>query len=458
MTEATVAHPPVKFTQSKLDALPCEPTRYEIRDTQQPGLICRVSPPGRKYPNGRRVLQVYGRAKGIPAPIRVTICEVGELPLTALKGQASVRSRADEILAQLRAGENPNETARQRHADQAAQGQVDKVAGITLGDAYAEYVRVKALRPRTVEGYDLILRRDLADWKDKPLREITGAMAVTRHAEIARTSRSVAMRAMQVLRAVHRFASEFYGTDDNELPFGRCPVDKVNRVQRKWSRSDARTRKLGTDDVRPWLESVRRLPIEQIQGDAERMAAYLELMLLTGLRRREAGFMLWSDVDFKRGTIKVRATKNGKDHTLPMTRRVREILEARKRARDELKARKQNEAVPESDEATAGDEFVIGTSEVRKQLVRIEKATGLTISPHDLRRSWASFAERAGLGAYAIKAALNHGTSGDVTGTHYAQLDTEDLRPLMQKVEDYIIRLVEPVDNVVTMPVRGAAA
>ena len=435
MTETSVSREPFKFTQTKLDALPAESTRYEVRDTKQPGLICRVSPPGSKYPVGRRVLQVYGRAKGITAPIRVTICEVGELPLEALKGQASVRGRVDEILAQLRAGENPNEAARQQRAEKAIQAQADTLAGVTLGDAYKEYLKTKVLRPNTLVGYTVTMDRDLADWKDKPLREITGAMAVTRHAEIARTSRSVAMRSMQLLRAVHRFASEFFGTDDNELPFGRNPVDKVNRVQRKWSRSGVRTRKLGTDDVRPWLEAVRRLPIEQPQGDPERMAAYLELMLLTGLRRREAGFMLWSDVDFKRGTIKVRATKNGTDHTLPMTRRVREILEARKE--------------------TAVDEFVIGTDQVHWQLVRIEKATGLTISPHDLRRSWASFAERAGIGGYAVKAALNHASTGDVTGTSYVQIGREDLLPLMQRVEDFILRLAAPVDNVV--PMRGAA-
>ncbi|CRI63733.1 putative Site-specific recombinase, phage integrase family protein [Thiocapsa sp. KS1] len=445
MTEASLARQPFKFTQARLAALPFEPNRYDVRDTDQPGLICRVSPPGSRYPNGRRILQVYGRAKGITAPIRVTICEVGELPLTALKGQASVRGRVDEILAQLRAGENPNETARQQRAEKAIQAQADELAGVTLGDAYKAYLKTKVLRPNTLVGYTVTMDRDLADWRDKPLREITGAMAVTRHAEIAKRSRSVAMRAMQVLRAVHRFASEFYGTDDNELPFGRCPVDKVNRVASKWSRADVRKRKLGTDDVRPWLEAVRRLPIDQPQGDPERMAAYLELLLLTGLRRREAGFMLWSDVDFKRGTIKVRATKNGTDHTLPMTKRVREILEARKRARDTQSAE------TEQDRKRAA--YVIGSAEVRWQVARIEKATGIVVSPHDLRRSWASFGERAGIGGYAIKAALNHGTTGDVTGTHYAQLDTEDLRPLMQQVEDYILRLAAPPrSNVTRLP------
>ncbi|WP_296697485.1 tyrosine-type recombinase/integrase [Thiocapsa sp. UBA6158] len=439
MTEATVAHPPFKFTQAKLKALVCEPTRYDVRDTQQAGLICRVSPPGKRYPKGRRVLQVYGRAKGVTSPIRVTICEVGELPLEALKGQVSVRGRVDEILAQLRAGENPNETERQLRAEKAIQQQADDLAGVTLVQAYKKYLTTKALSPRTIEGYQLIIDRDLADWQDKPLREITGAMAVTRHAEIRLKSRSVAMRAMQVLRAVHKFASEQYGDDEDQLPFGRCPVDKVNRVQKKWSKSPPRTRKLGKDDVRPWLECVRRLPIEQPQGDPERIAAYLELMLLTGLRRREAGFMLWSDVDFRRQTITVRKTKNGTDHTLPMTRRVREILEERKQAR------------------APGDAYVIGTAEVRKQLVRIEKATGLTVTPHDLRRTWASFAERAGIGSYSIKAGLNHLSTGDVTGTNYVQIDTDDLRPDMQKVEDYILRLAEPADNVVALPLRGAA-
>jgi len=151
MTEATVAHPPFKFTQAKLKALVCEPTRYDVRDTQQAGLICRVSPPGKRYPKGRRVLQVYGRAKGVTSPIRVTICEVGELPLEALKGQVSV--------AQLRAGENPNETERQLRAEKAIQQQADDLAGVTLVQAYKKYLTTKALSPRTIEGYQLIIDR-----------------------------------------------------------------------------------------------------------------------------------------------------------------------------------------------------------------------------------------------------------------------------------------------------------
>jgi integrase len=365
--------------------------------------------------------------------LRIKVSNLGELPVTALKGRPSVRAKVDEILAQLRQGVNPNEEERKRRAAERQRREADEVADVTLGKAFEKCVEIKNLRPQTLAGYQRAVDRDMADWKDKPLRAITGAMAVTRHAELLKRSSNVAMRAMQVLRLTHRFASDFWGTDDNELPFGRCPVDRANPVQRQWSRTEARSGKLRAEDLAAWLASVRNLPDGQKRGDGERMARYLEFILLTGLRRREAAFLRWSDVDFRTSTLVVRETKNHRDHTLPFTKRVREILLERKRTDEQ-------------------QEYVFGSAEVRWQLLRIERETGIKLSPHDLRRSWATFAEKAGLGAYAIKAALNHLTTGDVTRNHYAQLDTEDLRPLMQRVEDYILRLGEGhTDNVVEL-------
>jgi len=451
VTASTIPQDPFKFTQARLEALPFSEAEYSVRDTEQPGLICRLFPPGKKYPDGLKMLQVYRKPKGGASPVRVRICKLGELPMTALKGTPSVRSTVDEILAQLREGVNPNEATRQRQAEERAQAKADKVSDTTLGQAFEKYVEIKRLRPTTLKAYRLAVDRDLGDWKDKPLREITGAMAVTRHAKIAKISSSTAMRAMQVLRLTHHFATDFFGDDFNDAPFGRCPVDKVNRVQRQWSRTTARTDKLRLEDLAPWLASVRRLAEEQRRGDGKRMGLYLELVLLTGLRRREAGFMRWADVDFRRGTLTVRETKNHRDHTLPMTRRVRDILLDRKRTVDE-----EDRERAKTDKEHKPTEHVFGSAETRWQLYRIERETGIHASPHALRRSWAIFAEKAGLGAYAIKAALNHITTGDVTGTHYAQIDTDDLRPLMQRVEDFILRHAEQrTDNVVELHAGG---
>jgi hypothetical protein len=66
--------------------------------------------------------------------------------------------------------------------------------------------------------------------------------------------------------------------------------------------------------------------------------------------------------------------------------------------------------------------------------------------------------EREGVGAYGIKAALNHKTTGDVTGLHDTQVTVEDLRPIMQTVEDAILRRAEQrADNVVTLRPEVAA-
>jgi len=47
-----------------------------------------VHPPGKKHPDGRKVSQVYRKPKGGTAAVRVDVCAHGELPTTALKGQA----------------------------------------------------------------------------------------------------------------------------------------------------------------------------------------------------------------------------------------------------------------------------------------------------------------------------------------------------------------------------------
>ncbi len=256
MTTESIPHAPFKFTQARLDALPpATGTRYTVRDSDQPGLICVIHPSGLRFPEGRRTLQVYARAKGIATPLRVSICEVGALPLTALKGQPSVRTQAAEILAKLRQGINPNEELRQQQAELRRQAQADAVATITLSEAFQKCNEIQPVSANTLSGYRVAIDRDLKDWKDKPLKDITATMAVMRHAELGKAPTGNPARAMQTLRKVHRFATQFWGTDDNELPFGRCPVDKVNVVARQWAKTAPRTRKLMDADLGPWLET-----------------------------------------------------------------------------------------------------------------------------------------------------------------------------------------------------------
>jgi hypothetical protein len=117
------------------------------------------------------------------------------LPFTALKGTQSIRSRVDEIMAQLRQGINPNEADRQRREAQRKEREADEVAGITFEQAFNKAIEIKPVRARTLTGYQAVVDEELAIWKDKPLREIDGKMALARWAEIDKEDGNV-QRAM----------------------------------------------------------------------------------------------------------------------------------------------------------------------------------------------------------------------------------------------------------------------
>jgi integrase len=72
--------------------------------------------------------------------------------------------------------------------------------------------------------------------------------------------------------------------------------------------------------------------------------------------------------------------------------------------------------------------------------------TGLWISPHDLRRTFASIAAEL-LPAYLLKRLTNHANGADVT-LGYVIKSVSDLREPMQKVENAILSLAG--QNVVT--------
>jgi integrase len=54
-------------------------------------------------------------------------------------------------------------------------------------------------------------------------------------------------------------------------------------------------------------------------------------------------------------------------------------------------------------------------NDLRAALEQVAKAGGKAITPHDLRRTFGSFAERAGAPITTLKVLMNHSTRGDTT-------------------------------------------
>jgi hypothetical protein len=185
-------------------------------------------------------------------------------------------------------------------------------------------------------------------------------------------------------------------------------------------------------------------------------------MALTGCRTSEALRLKRSSIDWIAGTLRFLKTKNRRDHLLPLTETLREIVSRRA-------AWSSNGCVFSS--LRAGKSL----GNFRRALARVRKVSGVKeFCPQDLRRWAATAMEQAGVGVYTMKGVLNHlsgrrvviGTiSGegvedqvvegeihaadrDVTGG-YVQISLEMKRWALEKIEPYLwgekdIRLAEP--------------
>src|SRR5262249_51331427 len=119
-------------------------------------------------------------------------------------------------------------------------------------------------------------------------------------------------------------------------------------------------------------------------------ADYLELLLLSGLRKTEAASLECADVDMTERVIRVPAVRSeaGKAVDLPMSDFLYDLLARRA--------------------ALGKTRFVFPSRsghivEVKLSLALIKQACGIEVSPHDLRRSFISIAESCDISPYALK-------------------------------------------------------
>ena len=123
-------------------------------------------------------------------------------------------------------------------------------------------------------------------------------------------------------------------------------------------------------------------------------------------------------------------TKNGKPLPLPMSDYIHRIFLARHELR-------------ENDYVFPGHGKGGYLVEPRKQMAKVTEQTGVKFSLHDMRRTYTSAIDGI-VGYYELKRLLNHSVRADDVTAGYVVKNTEKLRPLMQKVTDHILNLVQP--------------
>lgn len=400
----------MKLTKSVVEGLPAPALGYTLQwDGELKGFGVRITARGVKT----FVLQrrVNGKER------RITIGRLG--PLTA----EQARREATKLLGAIATGRDP--VAERKQA---------RIEAVTLGEAFAEYLTGHELRPKTVKDYERVMGVSFGDWRKRPLLDITGDLVGKRHAVLGeRYGKAWANLSMRVLRALFNFAAANYEVGGKALVLDN-PVKRLSRT-RAWFRIERRETLIKPHQLRPWLDAV-------LVVDNGLARDYLQLVLLTGLRRGEALGLKWEHVDLLGRTLTVKDTKNHRDHTLPLPDYLAGLLGDRER---------HGAYVFEGPRGRLNN--------LSYALEEVAHRSGVSFCIHDLRRTFATIADSLDIPGYAVKALLNHKGGSDVTAG-YVVASVERLREPMQKITDYVLRCagVRESAPVVALDPRMSAA
>ena len=168
----------------------------------------------------------------------------------------------------------------------------------------------------------------------------------------------------------------------------------------------------------------RRLPIltpdelgRVIKGCATpRDKAMVMLLVDTGVRRSEACSLAWEDVDIQSGLVSIRRGKGGKSRSVVIGIATRRAILAYRRA-------VRNEPRDPLFQTSSGNRLT--PNGLRSALLRIGDRCEVHLTPHIMRRTFATLSLKAGMNPLHLQGLLGH-SSLEMT-RRYCQMVDEDL-------------------------------
>lgn len=385
-----------------------------------------------KAPKGKRVVLNDDKVKGLC--VRVTdkgvksfvvrkkkdkkdnLVTLGRYPEMTVE---QARQKAQEALGLLSAGINPKQRTEKL------------LETITLRQVFQDYKvsRGTNLKENTIKDYNSVLNNYFSDWLHKPLASISRAMVEKRHREITKSSPSRANTSMRHLRAYFKYAIGAYENSNHEPIFHHNPVEILNH-SKSWNREKRKNDVVKPYNLKTWYQAVQELPDvnHRKPNQSETVKDLLVFILFTGLRRREASTLQWSNIDFQERSLTIHNTKNHESHTLPLTEFLVYLLKRRKSNTD-------SEFVFEG---ITPDRPI---NDPKKQVKKVRESCDIYFTIHGLRRTFATAADGLDMSQYALKRLLNHKDSRDVT-SGYVITDVERLREPMQRITDYFLEKI----------------
>jgi integrase len=186
---------------------------------------------------------------------------------------------------------------------------------------------------------------------------------------------------MRALRAVCRRAINIL--PDREDGTSMMKIVPTVSLAGEWRALDRKTSVLDPHELRPWWHAVHGL-----RSSESRRA--LQALLLTGLRVGELLSLLWEDVDLSHQKLAISASKTGKFEKFIGPELTTRMADWRKED---------------------GKNCIFHVDDLRGALDQVVKLGGKRVTPHDLRRTFLTFGERAGAPLVTLKMLVNHSTA-----------------------------------------------
>ena len=381
--------------------------RVEFKDSENRFLRLVV------HPSGKSTLCVYKCPRGCRSAVRVA------LPFSvnqAMPNMQRIRSEASQVIAKLDQGINPNDQKKS----------FDRT--LTLQQGLEHYLKGSTNKPKVIENWRYAIEHHLASWLNKPFGDFcTPHKIYSMHRalierigdenEARGKPRGTGVGANEVMKKLRRILNFSRAlTGGSELP--RWPAEELGPNGLKmWIEQKPRNRRVHREQLQTFWEALHNLECP-LQRDV------FKFILLTGCRSSEARCLKVEHIDHLRQAFTFKDTKNGHDLTLPQTSMLSRII---------------------NDRVTASvDGRLFPLASPKAITKHIERSCGLHVSPHDLRRTFASLAEAAGIGSTTKKDLLNHISGRDVTDDYTGSTDLEGLRHALQKIENKLIAYVNP--------------
>ncbi len=379
--------------------------QYKVRDTEVAGFLIQVGKRSRTF----MAQGEFWREGHREFACMVKLGEPGQI------STRDARKKAKDALGAIARGERPGQEAKPRRGE------------LTLREAWDRYKDAHLVRKkrgdRTITGYQSHMEQHFGDWLDRPVARLgrNPSLVTERHDEISRARGPYAPNgAMRTLRAVYNHAARSH----LELP--RNPAGAVD-----WNVEERRNSGMGITDLAPWLQQLYAI------ANPIRREFHL-LTLLSGSRPDALKRTRLEHVDLRRRVLHMPNPKGGakKAFDIPLSRpMMRSIIRAIR--------------VGRMIHPDAAEFWLFAAESSSGHLVEHKEDRALLSKwGNDLRQSYRTLAQPAGVSELDIHLLMNH----SLQGVNAGYITRERL------LIDHLRRQQEKISAVVMDSVLGSTA